>query len=152
MTLTATIPDRLKSRWVGYSAAVWALIFAVLHVVWAMGWYVGLHQESARKAFQQRWFLVYDLIAAGLCVLAVAVGLALVQSWGRRIPRALIGALAWGGAGLLALRGAAGVVQLVYLKAIGRDVSVMFAWWDVWFCLGAVLFSVSIWQFWRASG
>ena len=34
-----------------YAAALWALVFAVLHLVWAAGWYVGLEPEQAREAF-----------------------------------------------------------------------------------------------------
>ncbi len=64
-TPTATTPDSIKGSSVGYVAALWALIFAALHLAWAMGWYVGLDHESARQAFQRRWFLVYDLVAAG---------------------------------------------------------------------------------------
>lgn len=115
-----------------------------------MGWYVGLDHESARLAFQRRWFLVYDLVAAGLCVLAFAVALALVQPWGRRLPNSLVGLLALGGTGLLALRGAAGVAQDVYLAAAGRNLPNAAALWDVWFCVGAILFGISVWQFWRA--
>ena len=66
-----------EKPWIEYGAALWALIFAVLHVAWAFGWYIGLDEEPARKAFERGWFLAYDLIAAGLCVLAVAVALAL---------------------------------------------------------------------------
>jgi hypothetical protein len=57
-----------RDSWAGYAAALWALIFAVLHVVWAMCCYIGLDQGLSRKAFQQRWFLIYDLVVAGLCV------------------------------------------------------------------------------------
>jgi hypothetical protein len=144
--------ERCRGSWFGYGAALWALIFAALHVVWALGWYIGLQQELARKAFQQRWFLVYDLVVAGLCALAVAVALALVQPWGRRLPRSLIGVLGWGGAGLLSLRGGVSVVQAAYIEATGGKAILGFALWDVWFCLGGVLFGVSIWRFWRASG
>ncbi|MGH9836855.1 MAG: hypothetical protein ACRD9Y_27840, partial [Blastocatellia bacterium] len=80
MTTPTSGSESLKSSWVGYGAALWALIFAALHVAWAMGWYVGLAEEFVAKGpFKQRWFLVYDLVVAGLCALAVAVALALVQ-------------------------------------------------------------------------
>jgi hypothetical protein len=149
-TTAATGPDRSKSLWVGYAAALWALTFAVLHVVWAMGWYVGLHQELARKAFQKRWFLIYDLVVAGVCALAVAVALAMVQQWGRRLPRRLISALAWSGTILLVLRGGAGALQTGWFAATGRKVLFVFAIWEVWFCLGAILFGLTLWRFRRA--
>ena len=114
-----------------------------------MGWYVGLDHESAQQAFQRRWFLVYDLVAAGLCMLAFAVALALVQQWGRRLPYSLIWIIAWAGTALLALRGGAGVAQDVYLAVIGKNLRAA-ALWDVWFCLGAILFGISVWRFGRA--
>lgn len=144
------IRTREKSFWIEYGAALWALIFAALHVAWAMGWYIGLDAESMKKAFERRWFLIYDLIAAGLCVLAVALALALVQSWGRRLPRSLINVTAWTCAAILALRGVAGVVKTVYLAAVGNSLSSVLSFWDLWFCLGAGLFAASVWRFRRA--
>jgi Protein of unknown function (DUF3995) len=150
-TSKATASDSAKRTWVGYGAALWALIFAALHVAWAMGFYVGLDQPSARQAFQRRWFLVYDLIAAGLCVLALAVALALVQKWDSQLPYSLLRMLAWGGTALLALRGGAGIAQDVYVAAFKKTLPGAAAFWDVWFCLGAMLFGISVWQFRRAS-
>jgi hypothetical protein len=147
---TSTLTDSAKGSWFRYGAALWALIFAALHVVWALGWYVGLDQESARQAFQRRWFLVYDLVAAGLCVVAFAVALALAQQWSQRIPYSLVRKLAWGGTLLLALRGAAGVAQDVYLAAFGGNLRAAAVLWDLWFCLGAMLFGISVWRFSRA--
>ncbi len=110
------LPLRLMIResWAGYAAATWALIFALLHVVWAMGWHIGLDPELARQAFQQRWFLIYDVVVAALCALAVWVALALVRPWGSRLPRSLVGGLAWSGTAVLILRGGAGAAQTVY--------------------------------------
>lgn len=149
-TSAAKNPNRAKGFWIEYAAAFWALIFAVLHIAWAMGWYIGADAESMKKAFERRWFLIYDLIAAGLCFLAVALALALVQSWERRVPRFLIIAAAWTCAGILALRGAAGIVKTVYLAAIGNNLSSVLSFWDLWFCLGAGLFAASVWRFRRA--
>lgn len=140
-----------RVSWAAYTAAVWALIFAVLHVVWAFGWYVGLDQESAQQAFQRRWFLVYDLVVAALCLLGVAVALALVQPWGQRVPRWLVGTFAWSGTGLLLLRGGAGAIQTTYLAATGRGWSLRSMFWESWFCVGAILFGLSAWRFWRHS-
>ena len=74
--------DIIKRSWPAYGAAVWSLVFAFFHMVWAMGWYVGLEQETARRAFDTTWKLVYDIVIAGLCVLGVCLGLAFVQPWG----------------------------------------------------------------------
>lgn len=104
---------KTDSNWAGYAAALWALIFAVLHLVWAAGWYVGLEPEQARKAFEKKWFLVYDIVVAGICALAVPVALALVQPWGRRQHRWLVGLFAFVGTALLVLRSAGTIIQTV---------------------------------------
>jgi Protein of unknown function (DUF3995) len=135
--------------WAGYGAAIWALIFAALHVAWAAGWYVGLEAEKAREAFQKPWFLAYDLVVAGLCAVAVFVALAVVQPWGRRMPRRLVIILGWMAAGLLLLRGGAGVVQFVSRLLGGKPVWHPSALWELWFCVGAVLFTLSAWRFTR---
>lgn len=139
-----------KDHLFGYGAALWALIFAALHVAWALGWYVGLDKELARQAFQRRWFLVYDLVAACLCVVAFAVALSLTRQQKQPKPNSLVRKLAWAGTALLALRGAAGVMQDVYLAASGANLRTAAVLWDLWFCLGAVLFGISVWQSSRA--
>jgi hypothetical protein len=143
-------PDHLSGSWVGYAAALWALIFAAFHVIWATGWYVGLDAEQSRTAFAKRWFLVYDLVVAGMCVVAVPVALALVQPWGQRLPRSLVGALAWGGTGLLVVRAGGSLGQLLYMLATGTFVPRPRDLWELWFYVGAVLFGMSTWRFWRA--
>lgn len=140
---------RKNGSWIEAVAAFWALIFALLHVVWAMGWYIGLNPEAARKAFARSWFLAYDLIAAGLCFLGAAV--ALIKFWGRRLPRLLAGILVWTCAGILALRGLAGVVKAVYLLAGEENVSTAISFWDAWFCLGGILFGASALRFWQGT-
>lgn len=135
-----------RRTWIGYTAALWALVFAAFHIVWATGWYVGLDQEPAGTAFARRWFLIYDLVVAGVCAFAVPVALALFQPWGRRVPRWLLGLLAWSGTALLTLRAVGGVVQAAYFAVVGRPIH---ARWDAWFSLGAVLFGLSTWAYWR---
>ncbi|MDQ3748946.1 MAG: DUF3995 domain-containing protein [Acidobacteriota bacterium] len=135
----------------GYGAALWALIFAFLHVVWAAGWYIGLPAEKMREAFQKTWFLVYDLIAAGMCTVAVPLALALTRQWGRQLPVRLLVFVGWSVTGILALRGVAGVIKIAYLAAIGENIANPLFLWDFWFCLGAALFGLSTWNFRRAS-
>jgi len=128
---------------------LWALIFAFLHVVWAAGWYLALPKAEAQWAFSRRWFWIYDIVVAGACVLAVLVSLALVQQWGRRIPRRLVSLLAWSGTGLLVLRSAGAIAQTAYLVVTGRYVAQPMHLYEPWFLLGAVLFAVTVWRFGR---
>ena len=137
---------RFKNAWTVYGAALWAFLFAVLHVAWAAGWYIGLDAEQARAAFQQTWFWTYDLIAAAMCALGVIVSLAILRTWKRGLPRTILSLLLWSGTGLLVLRGAAGIIKIIYLAANGNSVLEPAAFWDFWFCLGAVLFCLAIRQ------
>lgn len=141
-----------KKLWAGYAAALWALVFAVLHLAWAAGWYVGLDAKQSQKAFDSPWFMAYDLIVAGMCLFAVPVALALVQPWGRRISRKLLGLFAWGGTSLLVLRSVASIIQMVSLIATRQfqHVAEPSTLWELWFYLGAVLFGLSTWRFWHA--
>jgi hypothetical protein len=137
-----------RFAWAAYAAALWALIFAVFHVIWATGWYVGLNPETARVAFAKTPFFVYDLVVVGLCAFAIPVALGLAMSWGQRVPR-LVGFFAWSGTGLLVLRSAASIIQAVYLIATGRFLIEISGLWELWFYLGAILFSVATLRFWR---
>lgn len=83
--------------------------------------------------------------------MGVGVALALVRPWGTRLPRPLLAGLAWCGTVVLVLRGGAGALQTGYLLAAGRHVQAVSWIWEVWFCVGAVLFVVSTWRFSRAS-
>jgi Protein of unknown function (DUF3995) len=108
------------NSWTAYAAALWALIFAGFHVIWATGWRVGLDAEQARIAFSKTPFFVYDLVVAGMCVVAAPVALALTMPWGRRLPRGLLGLVAWTGSGLLVIRSVASIAQTAYLIATER--------------------------------
>ena len=147
-----TSDSRSRISWAAYGAALWALIFAVFHLIWATGWYVGLDPESARKAFAKTPFLVYDLVVAGMCAFAVPVALALAMPWGHRLPRWLVGLFAWTGTGLLLLRSVASVVQAVYLigtRQFPVETRGLWELWELWFYLGATLFSLATWRFWH---
>jgi len=143
--------SRRLSPWAGYAAAGWAFVFTFLHVAWALGWYIALSEDVARVAFDRTWKLIYDIVIAGMCALAVVVALALVQPWGRRVPERWLSALAWSGTALLVARGGGGLIQTAYLLARGRYVPELMHLYEVWFCLGAFLFACSLWRFRRVA-
>jgi hypothetical protein len=149
---TASNQSRIRNFWAAYGAALWSVLFAALHAAWAAGWYVGLPADQARRAFQRTWFWVYDITAGVLCALGVIIALALVRPLERHLFHKLFSLLAWCGTGLLVLRAAAGVTKIIYLAlVVGRDAPHTAALWDVWFCLGAVLFILAIRQSWLAN-
>lgn len=124
-------------------AALWAFIFALLHLVWAFGWYLGLDAEMAEKAFRQKWFLVYDLIAFFLCVAAMLTALAFRQ----KHRCFLISFIGRSCALVLVIRAVFGLIKTIYLLLNGKDFAVAVSLWDLWFCGGAILFLVSVRQF-----
>ena len=134
------------SPWPAYAAALWALIFAIFHFVWAAGWYPLLDAEQAREAFAVPWKLAYDVVAGVMCLIAVPVALASVMRWGRQAPRRLVFGLAIVGTSLLVLRAVASVIQTGYLLVVGRDALQGFLPWEPWFYLGAALFTVTTWR------
>ena len=126
-----------------YSAAVWALVFAAFHVIWAAGWYPLLDAEQARVAFATPWKWAYDVVVAAMCIIAIPVALAPVMWWGQCVPRRLIYTVAWIGSALLTVRAAASIIQAVYLVAAGRFRFATLGIWEPWFYLGAILFTLS---------
>ncbi|HSB10323.1 MAG TPA: DUF3995 domain-containing protein [Blastocatellia bacterium] len=138
-----------KGSRVEHCAALWAFVFAVFHIVWAAGWYVGLEQEEARKAFHHAWTLVYDLVIAGMCLVGGLTALAIVEPCGRRFRGRLIRPLLWTGTGLLVLRAGAGIVHGAYLTATQQFTISPSLLWEGWFCLGAFLFSLTLSRFRR---
>lgn len=140
--------ERRVKKIIAYGAALWAVIFALLHFAWAAGWYVGLDAEQAQKAFRQKWFLLYDIIAGVLCLFGAIIVLGIAQDRKENSTRKIINWLAWLGTSLLILRGGAGIIKIIYLVIAGKSVDSA-AFWDVWFCFGAVLFGLTVWNFLR---
>lgn len=132
----------MKKLNVIHFAALWALIFALFHLAWAFGGYIGLDAEPAGKAFQQNWFRIYNIIAFILCILAMLTARALIKNQ-RNTFVTLIG---WACAVTLVLRGGLGLIKCVYLLTGGSHFTDAISFWDLWFCLGAILFFVSIWE------
>lgn len=136
-------------RWIAYAAATWAFLFAVAHVLWATGWYVGLDQEPPQAGFRGQVFLAYDLLVAAACAFGVPVALAPFYTWGRSLQIRPVRILVWLGTGLLVLRAAASLVQVAYHLATHRFSRL--GLWEPWFYLGAVLFTFTTWRFWSRS-
>ncbi len=105
-----------------WAALVWAVVFAALHVYWVLGGRIGFGDQAdpipLTTSSPAGWALTF---AVGAMFLAgLVVPLALVQRWGRRIPRRLLLALTWIGGLVLGLRGASGLLDGL-LRAVGVD-------------------------------
>jgi hypothetical protein len=131
-------PDEYPSRWVNYAACVWAVVFAAPHTWWALGLSAGFPGGEAnhRLMMSTPWRYDFDWVVIFLSLTAVFIALALVHSWGRRIPRWLPRTAAWIAAALLGLRGVAG------LLADGLSDPI---WWPA-FLTGGILFGLVAWR------
>lgn len=123
--------------WISYAACAWAVLFGAPHVWWALGFPAGFPGGAAahEAMFRKTWFLLYDLIVVALCGIAIVVALALVQSWGRIIPRRMLRAAAWIACAMLSLRGLAGMIV---------DGPADPVWWPT-FLTGGILFGSVAW-------
>ncbi|WP_258343471.1 DUF3995 domain-containing protein [Saccharopolyspora gregorii] len=109
-----------RRRWgtaAAHGAAAWAALFGLVHVHWLAGGTIGL--PPGTSVTSNLPLLVIDIVAIPLCAVAVAVALAPVRPWGRRVPGWLLHAAVWGSAALLAVHAAPSVVDWLAL-ASGR--------------------------------
>lgn len=130
----------IRGRWFAYAAALWSLIFAISHFVWASGRYPLLDARQAAHAFATPWKLLYDVIVAWICVFAIVVAVAPLARGLPTLARRAFFACACLGAGFLSLRSLASVIQLSWFSATGRmtwDVALV---WEPWLYLGVLLF------------
>lgn len=112
------------SVWPGYVAAVLGFASAVVSCYWALGGTLGLSslggrlEELARARDPALLRIVWVVVVLKIVVGFVA--LALVQSWGGRLPRWLLLAAAWGGAFALTVWG---TLQELAVGLIAAEVS-----------------------------
>jgi hypothetical protein len=146
-----------------YAAAAWALVFAAMSFFWALGGTLGLDtlgNEIEREARAREPDTIALVWVTGLLkVVGAVLALALVQPWGRRLPRRLLPVAAWAvGLGLL-VYALANFVQHGLMKAGAIDTpealgSSAATWhlvfWDPFWLLGGVLFTTAAWEYGRA--
>ena len=126
--------------WAGYAASVWAFVFTIPHIYWAVGGTAGLADHAMTGPL-----LAINLVAIPLCLLAAIVALAIVRSW--EVPRWLLLPLVWGAGTVLSVRGIVGLVQrALSIDQIGQQ-PVLALLADPWFLLGGVLFSITAWSY-----
>lgn len=131
----ATGAGRRATRWAGYGACAWAVLFAAPHVWWLFGVSAGFPGGGAAldDALGSSWFVAYDLLVVLLSAVGAIVALATVRPWERLGPPRVRLGLAWGAAGALLARGIAGLVVDGLADAV---------WWPT-FVVGGVLFGLT---------
>jgi hypothetical protein len=144
---------RFAARWAGYAAAVWAALFALVSLYWAAGGTAGadtIGDAITDPALAREAGMVAFLWATVLLkALAAALALALVQPWGRLVPRPLVVAGGWVAASIMILWGGALWIQHGLMEAgvVGMPESMdstairwHVALWDPFWLVGGLLF------------
>lgn len=142
---------RTRTRW-GHLAAAWALLFAAVHVYWALGGEIGLASSAGASMAARRplSFVVFGLWGVAFLLLAGA-GLAgaLVRCrFAGRLGR-IVRFLGWA-AGIFLLVRAAAIQALLLTGWYGVRTAVgpaqahaSLLLWNPWFFLGGVFFALA---------
>ncbi len=133
----------------GYAAFAVGVLYTLPSVYWAVGGALGLRtlggQLEAMGYASEPTAVALASLAAGLKLVAAALGLAAVRAWGRRLPRRPFLAMLWSAAAILVLYGGTltSAEALVQIGIIGASTDMdwyAFHWhlfvWDPWFLFG----------------
>lgn len=135
----------------GRLACGWALVFAALHVYWAVGGDAGLSVSAGPLAAERPlWFVLAGLWGVGaLCLLGALLARLLARPGLLGVPARLVRWLGWGVSALLLVRGI-GLEVLLLTDAADLDASVSAAqraWtlalWNPWFIAGGLAFGLA---------
>lgn len=147
--------DGRLAEWAAYAASAWALVFAAVHLYWALGGTVGL-PPGLTVGMTPTLFAI-DVIAIPLSVVGALLALALVRPWGRISPRRLLLAGAWGICALLIAHSAPTLIGggLAAAGLRSASLSVLEQWslfvYEPWFFAGGVLYGAAAWDYARRS-
>jgi hypothetical protein len=107
----------LANRRAGYAAFAWVVVFLTWHVVWyltGLTFPASSHFHGGARVV----FTVVSILMGLMWVIGCMLPLALVQPWGRRIPRWLLLPAAWTASGVLTGRGLSGILDDLF-RAFG---------------------------------
>jgi Protein of unknown function (DUF3995) len=149
--------------WSGYAAFAWGLVFAAISFYWGLGGDLGLDTLGGtleRLGRARDPAIIAAVWVTGVLKLGGAVlALALVQPWGRRLPRPLLLVLGWGVAAVLTLYGGT-LVASEAMVVIGLARPAQVDWkpllwhlylWDMSFLVWGILFALGAWHATRYS-
>jgi hypothetical protein len=138
--------------WAAYTACGWALLFAALSFFWAAGGRTGLHPLELEAAPSNVGWIIINLGAGIIKVIIGLLALALVQPWGRIIPRKLLRTCTWIlGIGMVLYGGLGLISDVLHVTDLINDPTngKWFFWylvlWDPWWVLGGVLYLIVAW-------
>ena len=140
--------------WAAYAAGAWALVFAAVHLYWALGGTAGL--PNGMSVGMNPALFVIDVLAVPLCVVGALLALSLVRPWGQLFPRRLLLTSAWAVCVLLIVHSAPTLVEggLVVTGLRDAKLSVL-EWWSLfvyepWFFVGGLLYGAAAWGYGRS--
>lgn len=157
-------PTSTTLRRAGLTCFVWVLVFIAAHVYWAHGGTYGIgNPDTSIPNDDSLVKRICQILVEAMVVIGTIVPLALYQRWGRRVPHWMLATCCWIGAGILLLRGIAGLVDdglrdsglshlgmtgLTYKQSIGIAHPSGGTLWslasvDAYFALGGVLFLIA---------
>lgn len=155
--MSAVREDRSALVWAGYAACAWGLVFAGISFYWALGGTLGLDTLGGTLEQMGRSrdpaIITAVWVTGFLKVAGALLALALVQPWGRRLPRPLLLMLGWGAAAVLTLYGGV-LVASEALVATGLVRPAHVDWkpllwhlylWDMSFLVWGILFGLAAW-------
>lgn len=148
-----------SSRWVAYAASACGGMFALVSLYWTVGGTVGLDTvggfaERMARSGTATATLVLALVVVLKC-LGAALALALVQRWGRALPRRWLLAAAVAASVLLILYGgvqvlAESLVETGIIRPAGHvdwsDLGWHLGLWDSWFLVWGLLLGAATWS------
>ena len=156
--VAAVREDRSALVWAGLAAFAWGLLFAGISFYWGLGGTLGLDTiggELERLGRSRDPAIIAAVWVTGVMKVAGAVlALALVEPWGRRLPRPLLLLLGWGAAAVLTLYGGTLVASealvasgLVRLHAVDWKPLLWHLYlWDMSFLVWGILFALAAWH------
>jgi hypothetical protein len=150
--------DTVSAVWPGYAAAAVAFAFAAVSFYWALGGTAGLSSLGDRieqlALSGNPMIRTLTGVTGALKVLGGLLSLALVQPWGRRLPRRLLLLMAWIGATLLTVYGTLSIINVALimsgaLTAAEPQNPTLLLWrlllWEPWFVVWGVLLGLTAW-------
>jgi hypothetical protein len=160
------VETELKPRrdtWAAYTAAGWSFLFALISFYWAAGGLFGVETlgegMKALALARDPEIITLTWVTGVLKAAAGLLALALVQSWGRIIPRRLRQIGAWGAAVLFLLYcGGNGIQHALMLVGTSRIPDLLGSmdavrwhlfFWDPFWLLGGILFLLAARRFSR---
>ena len=156
--VAAVREERSPLVWAGYAAFAWGLLFGGISFYWGLGGTLGL--DTLGGALERLGRSRDPAIIAAVWVTGVmkvggaVLALALVQSWGPRLPRLPLLLLGWGAAVVLTLYGGTLVAgEALVASGLVRPGAVDWKpvlWhlyvWDMSFLIWGILFALAAWH------